>query len=254
MNVRGFTFFFRTSVVAWALLGAAVIGASASANESTTEVIVQAKSVEEAERIVQRVGGTVTGQLSIIEAVAAELTAGHIRQIQTTYPSARVYSDSPVSLSFSPGDRGQSRDERDKRDCDERRPESNYPTLIGADRLHEDGITGEGVTIAVVDTGLSPLPGLTRNATGDHRVLAQYDAIGRRENASAPRRIWDNDLNGHGTHVVSVMMSAQESCRGEFNGIAPGADLVSVRALDENGAGRYIDVIRGISWVVEHRT
>jgi serine protease AprX len=106
----------------------------------------------------------------------------------------------------------------------------------------------------VVDTGLSPLNGLTRNAMGDHRVLAQYDAIVDRENASAPKRLWDNDSNGHGTHVVSVTMSARASCRGKFNGIAPGADLVSIRALDENGAGRYIDVIRGIGWAVEHRS
>ena len=252
MKVPGAPFFVRASAAAFTLLGAASI--AARANESATEVILQARSVGEAESIVREAGGSVTSGLAIIDAVSAELTADQIRRIESAHPTARVYSDSPVGLSFSSEPRGPSREDRWDDRCLERKPEASSPTLIRADRLHDEGVTGGGVTIAVVDTGLSPLEGLKRNAGGDRRVLAQYDAIEDRENLQAPKRLWSNDANGHGTHVASVMMSTRASCRGKFHGIAPGADLVSVRALDENGAGRYIDVIRGIGWVVEHQS
>jgi hypothetical protein len=252
MKVRGVGFFVRASAAAFTLLGAASI--AAGANESAAEVILQARSVGEAESIVQEAGGSVTSRLAIIDAVSAKLTADQIRWIETAHPTARVYSDSSVGLTFSSDPRRHSGEDRWDDRCLERKPEASSPTLIRADRLHDEGMTGAGVTIAVVDTGLSPLGGLTRNADGDRRVLAQYDAIEDRENPDAPKRLWNNDANGHGTHVASVMTSTRASCGGQIHGIAPGADLVSIRSLDENGAGRYIDVIRGIGWVVEHQS
>jgi hypothetical protein len=98
MNVRGAILFFRTSAAAWVLLGAAAIGASA--NESTTEVIVQARSVGDAERIVQQIGGTVTDHLAIIEAVTAELTAVRFGRSRRRSVGARLlrFARQPVLL------------------------------------------------------------------------------------------------------------------------------------------------------------
>ena len=127
--------------------------------------------------------------------------------------------------------------------------ESYYPTLVGADQLHERGVTGLGVTIAVVDTGLSDInKALSKDASGDYRVLGVYDAI--EDSFSADHF---GDPNGHGDHVSSVAVSSRLASNGKYNGLAPDAQLLSVRAFDESGIGAYADIIRGIDFVVSNK-
>ncbi len=128
-------------------------------------------------------------------------------------------------------------------------PDTDFPRLIGADQLHAQGIDGSGVTVAVVDTGYWSHPGLDDNASGQARVLAQYDAIADQMDAVGA----DTDSSGHGTHVTSLMLSSAQAAGGKYNGVAPGADLVSIKAFAANGAGTYLDVIRGIDFVVANQ-
>ena len=65
--------------------------------------------------------------------------------------------------------------------------------------------------------------------------------------------IISDDDSGHGTHVQSVIASSAMEADGTFQGIAPYAHLVSVKAFDANGQGSYADVIRGIDWVVANK-
>jgi subtilisin family serine protease len=85
------------------------------------------------------------------------------------------------------------------------------------------------------------------------RVVAGYDAIHDVAGLAAVQ-----DDNGHGTHVVSVAASSnyeQDLLIGPrtYNGIAPDARLVVVKAFDDNGWGSYASVIRGIEWVVANK-
>ncbi|MCP3959091.1 MAG: S8 family peptidase, partial [bacterium] len=128
-------------------------------------------------------------------------------------------------------------------------PDTDYPTLIGADLLHAQGIDGSGVTVAVVDTGYWSSPGLDLNSNGQARLLAQYDAIADQMDPVGT----DTDTFGHGTHLTSVALSSAQTSGGKYNGIAPGADLVSVKAFS-NGTGTYADAIRGIGWVVANQS
>ena len=118
-----------------------------------------------------------------------------------------------------------------------------FTGLIGATALHEEGITGRGVSIAIVDTGLGRDVGLRQTSRGDRRVLASYDA----QNDTLLSG-WEirkgNDGNGHGTHVAAVALSSRQ-IQGALNGVAPDANLVVVKAFDEHGEGTYGDVIRG---------
>ena len=91
-------------------------------------------------------------------------------------------------------------------------------------------------------------------------MIAQYDVILARENPSAYPLLSLNkysrdidDRNGHGTHVSSIIASSAIASTGRYQGVAPGVNLVSVRVLNSEGAGRYFDVIRGIQWVVNQR-
>ncbi len=106
-----------------------------------------------------------------------------------------------------------------------------YPMLVGADTLQKAGITGRGVTIAVLDTGL--WEDLLQNYGS--RVLATHD-VTNGGNGSVT-----GDPYGHGTHVTSIAAGGAQNLGGGYLSIAPGANLVVVRAFDGTGAGRYVD-------------
>jgi serine protease AprX len=121
--------------------------------------------------------------------------------------------------------------------------ETNYPALIGADQLHDRGITGASVSIAVLDSGL--WQDTTQNYGG--RVRATVDVV------NGGRGAVNGDGYGHGTHITSIAAGGGVTLTGRYQGIAPRADLVIVRAFDRFGAGRYTDVIAGLDWVVKNR-
>ncbi len=85
--------------------------------------------------------------------------------------------------------------------------DTGHVTVVGADPLHAQGITGAGVTLAVLDTGFFNQNSLTRDTSRQARILAQYDAI-----AGAEVYTWeDSDGSGHGTHVTGIASTASSS-------------------------------------------
>jgi len=121
--------------------------------------------------------------------------------------------------------------------------QTNYPQLIGADHLQDQGTTGAGVTIAVLDTGL--WQDTTQNYGG--RILASIDVVNGGHGAV------QGDPYGHGTHVTSIAASGAINLAGQYQGIAPRANLVVVRAFNQYGAARYSDVIAGLNWIVANK-
>lgn len=114
---------------------------------------------------------------------------------------------------------------------------------------------GQGVAVAVVDSGAEVgLAGLSKDHTGRKRILALYDAIAdktiRWNDKSIPK---DVDEYGHGTHVAGTAVGSEVTVYGQYAGVAPGADLVVVKALGSNGGGSYTDVIRAIDWVTANK-
>ena len=208
------------------------------------DYIVQAESVEVARSAVVRVGGVVTGELSIIRAVGAALDDGELEALQASdVPRLRIFEDAPVQASSG------------------HLPETNYPSEVAASNLHVGGVTGRGVTVAVLDSGVwSTLGPLQTTPYQTPHMLAQYDVIQARQQSTysqtAALQNYSqsiNDLFGHGTHISSIIASSAVATSGNFQGVAPGGNLVSVRVLDSTGAGRYFDVISGIQWVVKQR-
>ncbi len=127
-----------------------------------------------------------------------------------------------------------------------------YPTVSGASQLHRHGITGRGVTVAVLDSGLWEHRALALDTRGQPRIVGRYDAIRNIVGQPVP------DASGHGTHMSSVIAHSEEvltngSPSGTWKGIAPDASLVAVKAFDEDGQGEFLDIVRGIQWVVEQR-
>ena len=108
---------------------------------------------------------------------------------------------------------------------------------IWAKTYKKDSILGEGVTIAVVDTGIDL----------DHkefkgRVVNGYDFV--------DDDIFADDLHGHGTHVAGTIAAANDS-KG-ITGVAYNSKIMPIRVLDENGRGYLSDVARGIRFAADN--
>ena len=124
--------------------------------------------------------------------------------------------------------------------------ESTGASQVQAGFAGMPGFDGKGVTIAVLDSGISGNhPDFVRNGTS--RVIAAVDFSG---SAKA------GDAEGHGTGVASMAAgsgAASSGYEGNYAGIAPGASLLDVRVLDEQGVGRTSNLLAAINWVIENQ-
>jgi serine protease AprX len=200
-------------------------------------MIVQAADMETAAAAVRAVGGEITHELAIIRAVGALLT-----------PSQAAVLAKTEGITIS-ANRGVEASTTDTNEMGFNTTQVFFPQIVGADLLHDQGITGYGVTIAILDTGVwNTEHPLTWNSLSGDRIVGAYDSI---KNMEGIREV--SDESGHGTHITSVTVNSETDTSWNFNGVAPDADLVVVRSFDEGGRGTYLDVIRGIEWVVEHK-
>jgi serine protease AprX len=227
-----------------ALPTAALAGPSPAAraplHSASRSYIVQGASAVAAARAVREMGGRVLSPLPLIDAVGAELNARQLARLEAKR-RVRVYADRTVSAAgktttlvsgTSP-------------DVNLNQFQTNYPMLVGADQLHTAGITGAGVTVAMLDSGL------WKNNWNDHygkRLLAMVDFVGSANGAAVT-----GDASGHGTHVTSIAASGDYNNAGQYYGVAPKANVVVARAFQANGAASYLDVIKGLNWIVANR-
>ena len=196
--------------------------------------LVRGTDLNTVARLISSYGGKTTSKLELIDSLGATLPVRAISQLRAEPAILSITPNAAVKMTGNQPD-------------DDPAPASDYPDLIGADLVWEAGVTGESVTVAVVDTGLSPHPGLLNKVNGVtlNRLAAWVDFV---EDSKSPR-----DPNGHGTHIAGIIGNAQQGPDGEWNGVAPGVRLVGVRVLNEDGYSNYEKVIQGIQWVVANK-
>jgi serine protease AprX len=115
---------------------------------------------------------------------------------------------------------------------------------VGVDSAWSAGYTGSGVTVAVIDSGINDShPDLWNSAHTASRVLYHQDFTGTATSNSSGAKY---DLYGHGTHVAGIIAGNGSLSGGQYEGVAPQASLVDLRALDLNGAGTDSTVIAAI--------
>lgn len=101
------------------------------------------------------------------------------------------------------------------------------------------GLTGAGVTIAILDTGVYPHQDLAG------RVVAFADFV---KNRTTPY-----DDHGHGTHVAGCAAGDGSESGGRYAGPAPGAQIAGVKVLNKMGSGSASDILAGIEWCLAHQ-
>lgn len=101
------------------------------------------------------------------------------------------------------------------------------------------GVTGRGVGVAVLDTGIF------LHADFEDRVIVFKDMLQRREEPY--------DDNGHGTHISAIIGGAGIASEGRYSGVAPGCNLISIKVLDRKGNGYASDVLGGLRWIRENK-
>jgi serine protease AprX len=164
--------------------------------------------------------------LDLINGVALELPNGLIKQLAARPETFRIHEDRPIEA-------------------------HNYRTsvTVGATVVRSLlGYKGDGVGIAVIDSGVSAWhDDLTRGGVskifpyGNQRVAKFVDFV------SGHTQPYDD--NGHGTHVTGIIGGNGYDSAGEKAGIAPNASIVSLKVLDGNGQGSISNVIAALNWV-----
>jgi serine protease AprX len=219
------------------------------------EVIVQLRpgvSAAAGRQLVLSQGGSALRNLPIIHGLAARLSAARAQRLNGEDGVRAASLNTPIQTQNWGWKHRRWRHGGDDA-VDDSRLASTYDRSIGADTAWNSGYTGEGVGVAVVDTGIAGnLP--------DFR--ASQDDSTSRVIASAvvnPAARTAGDSFGHGTHVAGLIAGdgtnrpSSDPLYGKYIGVAPDANLISVKAGDENGDATVLDVIDGLQFIVDHK-
>jgi serine protease AprX len=115
--------------------------------------------------------------------------------------------------------------------------------VVGAPTVWQAGGTGQGIDVALVDTGVTPVQGLNAPDKLIYGPDLSFDS-------QDPTHAY-LDGYGHGTAMAGII-AGNDGTPGGYTGIAPNARLVSVKVGASTGAADVSQVIAGIDWVVQH--
>jgi serine protease AprX len=118
---------------------------------------------------------------------------------------------------------------------------TTYPLGVSANRIWNDttglAATGQGVTVAVIDTGFTANPDFP---------AGKVTAVNLNKTA-----LTATDGYGHGTPVAGII--AAKNTSGQYLGVAPDANIVAVKIADDAGVAHESDMLRGLQWVFDNR-
>jgi serine protease AprX len=236
-------------------LGIAAAGSAAAAAGTTataghgapdTSVLVsgQPGAIASVRHAVLAAGGRITHNLPIIDGVSAALPAGEVAVVQAA----------PGVRSVTPDARGHLMGIDPKLGYDVTKDEGSLYDI--AQITHADDAwsqtTGKGVDVALIDSGVAPVKGLTSG-----NVINGPDLSFESQNPDLAHL----DTFGHGTHMASIIAGRDQAASPStyqnanshmFVGIAPDAHLVSIKVASADGSADVSQVIAAIDWVTEH--
>lgn len=111
---------------------------------------------------------------------------------------------------------------------------SGNVTQIGAPDAWAAGYDGKGVKVAVLDTGIDTT----------HPDLASLVTESKDFSGTGST----DDRSGHGTHVAATVAGSGARSGGLYTGVAPGAEILNAKVLDDSGEGSASGIIAGLEW------
>jgi serine protease AprX len=209
-------------------------------------VIIQAGDLSPVRSEIKALGGMVIHDLRMIEGLAAVIPAGKTLDLVSN-PAVRWISlDSPIQSSQSIDRQKKDSPAPSAREADhEIGPVSLANSFNEAVRAVElwneapDYIQGRGVTVAVIDSGSF------RTSSIGRRLIKQ-------ENFSRDEYTLE-DRYGHGTFITSLIAADGSETGGRYIGVAPRANVISLRISDDTGRSNESDVVGAMQWVYDNR-
>ena len=216
-----------SAMVLAVLAGTSAAGVPAASASQSETVIVTSTGLLSPVLAVLNAGGTILTQYHLIDAVDALIPTA-AEPLLAALPGITVTADISVSVQSTTESTGP------------HTPSDAFLQETGATRLASAGDVGQGVTVAVLDTGIDNL----RDFSG--RLIGGVDFT----NEDNPFQ----DSYGHGTFVAGLIAGNGASSNGQYSGEAPGAKLVSIKVAGADGTTHLGTLISGLQWAVDHQT
>ena len=231
------------------LLAAGALSALVQAAPQYESVIVRAQPGQTAVagQAITAAGGHVQQTIGLINAVVAEVPTTHVQELGASTGVAQVTLNASVQLlgssysslgSFNPA-----------------ADVNSMYSIEGMDGAHaywDAGYTGQGVGVALIDSGVTPVDGLSTPG----KVVNGPDLSFDSQHSSLEYL----DSFGHGTHMAGIIAgrdteatSVSSSDTTHFLGMAPDAQIVSVKVANGHGQTDVSQVLSAIDWVVQHQ-
>jgi serine protease AprX len=173
--------------------------------------------------LIESAGGSVYRTLGVINAQAATIPNTALSIVAASPLVARISADRAAAGAM----------------------ERTGATVRATAVRQELGYDGTGIGVATIDSGVTTSHDDLVAPSGAQRVVDFVDLV---NGAAVPY-----DDYGHGTHVAGIVAGNGFDSGGARTGIAPGAHLVVIKALDSSGRGYISDVIAALDYVVTHK-
>jgi serine protease AprX len=212
-------------------------------------VIVRGGHGEDAQlrQAVSNVQGHVVRSIGIVDGVVATVPVDAVGDLQRQPMVREVTPNLPVHLQATLNGNGNYNAAADLASL------YNTTLITGAQTYWQAGYTGQGVDVAVIDSGAVPVNGLHAPGKLVYGPDLSFD--------SQALNLMDLDTFGHGTHMAGIIAGRDDAAipgtyagdSTDFVGMAPDARIVSIKVADSHGNTDVSQVLAAIDWVVVHR-
>jgi serine protease AprX len=204
----------------------------------TAHVIVQGARATESE--VVKLGGKITRQLPIINGYAAAVPASKVATLAHTAGVRAITRDSRMKVMATtpmagPGGLN---------------PANVYQSVTGASALKAAGDKGQGVTVAIIDTGVDSMAD-----TASRLVQVQTTPIAPPLGPTASCMNFSSDPDctdnyGHGTFLAGLVAGTGAASGGQYAGVAPNAKILAIKATGIDGSADVSTIIATLQYVI----
>ena len=201
-------------------------GTDRDAASTTRAVVVRelAPGSDAAERAVRAVGGSVTTPLPIVDGFSAQVPVARLDALRRSAGVRSVDLAAPVHFdgAYGQGSRG---------------PSAVYSDAVRADRAWSAGHRGQGIGVAVIDTGVNAVGDLAGRVSHSADFTADGDGV---------------DRFGHGTFVAGLVAGTGATGTG-VRGVAPAAHVISLKIAGRNGSADITHVMAALQYAVSFK-